>query len=277
MPQVALVFYAIISTETRAPTSCDESYPLRQADMFDALLLSTFLADVSAGDRETNVLRIVLEADIVVMAVMALLAVISVISWYVMGYKALSLRRAREESQRFLDVFWQSKRLDAIYQSSEEFPDAPVSNVFKAGYVELSKLKNSAKKEDEEAMRHQLGDIENVERALRRATRKEITEMESMVPFLATVGSTSPFIGLFGTVWGIMLAFLEISAQEAAGIDVVGQPIAEALIVTAMGLFAAIPAVVGYNHFVNRIKVAGGEIDNFSSDFLNIVKRHFFK
>ncbi len=245
--------------------------------MLDVFLVPMFLANAAANGDEISVMEILLDADIVVTAVLILLAVVSVISWYIMGYKALSLRRARQDSQNFLDVFWQSKRLDAIYQSAEEFPNAPVSQVFKAGYVELSKLKNSNKGDESAAMRDQLGDIENVERALRRATRKEISQMESMVPFLATVGSTAPFVGLFGTVWGIMLAFMEIASQEAAGIDVVGQPIAEALIVTAAGLFAAIPAVVAYNWFVNHIKVLGMEIDNFSSDFLNIVKRHFFK
>lgn len=245
--------------------------------MFDVLMLPSFVATAAAEKEEVNVFRIILEADAVVMAVLLLLAALSMVSWYIMGHKAVALHRARKDSQDFLDVFWQSKRLDAIYKSADEYPNAPVSQVFKAGYVELSKLKNTGKGDGSEAMRDQLGDIENVERALRRASRKEISQMESMVPFLATVGSTSPFIGLFGTVWGIMLAFLEISAQEAAGIDVVGQPIAEALIVTAAGLFAAIPAVVAYNWFVNRIKVQGVEIDNFSSDFLNIVKRHFFK
>ena len=244
--------------------------------MFKFLSLP-LIATTGADKEEVNVFNIILEADIVVLAVLVLLAVLSVVSWYIMGHKALSLHRARKDSRAFLDIFWQSKRLDAIYQSADEFPNAPVSQVFKAGYVELSKLKNAGKSESLEGMRDQLGDIENVERSLRRASRKEISQMESMVPFLATVGSTSPFIGLFGTVWGIMLAFLEISAQEAAGIDVVGQPIAEALIVTAAGLFAAIPAVVAYNWFVNRIKIQGVEIENFSSDFLNIVKRHFFK
>ncbi len=245
--------------------------------MFDFVLSPVLVAD-AAGHAEADVFRILLEADAVVTAVLVLLAGLSIVSWYIMGFKGLALRRARQQNQEFLDVFWQSKRLDTIYQASDAYPNAPVSQVFRAGYVELSKLKNATKAEDGgEAMRHQLGDIENVERALRRATRKEISQMEGMVPFLATVGSTSPFIGLFGTVWGIMLAFLEISVQEAAGIDVVGQPIAEALIVTAAGLFAAIPAVVAYNHFVNKIKGQGMEIDNFSSDFLNIVKRHFFK
>lgn len=242
--------------------------------MLANLLSSTLLAN-AAGNR-ASVIEIVLGADAVVTGILLLLAALSVVSWYIIGYKALYFRRAQSESQDFMDVFWQSKRLDAIYQSSEEFQRAPVSRVFKAGYIELSKLKSAGEGAGVESMRQQLGDIENVERSLRRASRTEMTELEKLVPFLATVGSTSPFIGLLGTVWGIMVAFLNISAEGAAGIDVVGQPIAEALIVTAMGLFAAIPAVVAYNLFVNKIKVLGGEMDNFSSDFLNIVKRHFF-
>lgn len=243
--------------------------------MFDGSMVPLVLAEATGND-EADVMRIVLEADAVVTSVLILLAFMSVASWYITGYKAFYLRRARQESEKFMEVFWQSKRLDSIYQSAEDFPKAPISHVFKAGYLELSKLKNNAQDGEAGSMRQQLGDIENVERALRRAQRKEITEAEKMVPWLATVGSTSPFIGLFGTVWGIMIAFLEISVQEAAGIDVVGQPIAEALIVTAMGLFAAIPAVVAYNWLVNQIKVLGSDMDNFSSDFLNIVKRHFF-
>ncbi len=242
--------------------------------MFDFLIAPVLVAEANGGDA--NVWHIVAEADAVVTAVLILLAVMSVASWYITGYKWLYLKRARQESAKFMDVFWQSKRLDSIYQSAEEFPKAPLSNVFKAGYLELSKLKKKGKQGEGQSMRHQLGDIENVERSLRRAQRKEVTQAESLVPWLATIGSTSPFIGLFGTVWGIMIAFLEISQQEAAGIDVVGQPIAEALIVTAAGLFAAIPAVIAYNWLLNHIKLLDTDMDNFSSDFLNIVKRHFF-
>ena len=243
--------------------------------MFDLALVPLVIAEATGND-EADVIKIVLEADAVVTSVLILLAFMSVASWYITGYKAFYLRRARQESEKFMDVFWQSKRLDSIYQSAEDYPEAPISHVFKSGYLELSKLKNASREGEPQSMRQQLGDIENVERALRRAQRKEITDAEKMVPWLATVGSTSPFIGLFGTVWGIMIAFLEISVQEAAGIDVVGQPIAEALIVTAMGLFAAIPAVVAYNWLVNQIKVLSSDMDNFSADFLNIVKRHFF-
>ncbi|MFU8803075.1 MAG: protein TolQ [Bradymonadaceae bacterium] len=244
--------------------------------MFESLWINLVVAQADAPREAKGVWEIVLDADGVVMAVLILLTVLSIVSWYIIGYKWLYLRRLRAESAGFMEIFWQSKRLDAIYQSAEQFGRAPVSEVFKAGYIELSKLKNSSQ-DDSQSMRTQMGGIENVERALRRATTSEMTQLESKVPFLASVGSTSPFIGLFGTVWGIMVAFMEISASGAAGIDVVAQPIAEALIVTAMGLFAAIPAVVAYNLFASQIKVIGSDLDNFSNDFLNIVKRHFFK
>lgn len=243
--------------------------------MLDLMTSSVIVAEVGGG-AETSLIAILADADFVVLAVLILLAVMSMISWYITGAKAFYLRKARRESKKFMEVFWQSKRLDSIYQSAEEFPEAPLGQVFKSGYLELSKLKNNARDEND-TMRQQLGDIENVERSLRRSMRDELTAMESKVPWLASIGSTAPFIGLFGTVWGIMIAFLEISANEAAGIDVVGQPIAEALIVTAMGLFTAIPAVVAYNWLVNDIKIMNSEMNNFSADFLNIVKRHFFK
>jgi len=150
--------------------------------------------------------------------------------------------------------------------------------VFKAGYVELTKLKGQ--EDGKQTMSGALGGLENVERSLRRSATAEVTQLESLVPFLATVGSTAPFVGLFGTVWGIMNAFVEISnaaGGEAVSIGVVSGPIAEALIATAIGLVAAIPAVIAYNTFVNKIKVVASEMDNFSADFLNIVKRHFLK
>lgn len=247
--------------------------------MFDAIWVNLITAQAEAGAEKLTVADILAETSGVVLWVLILLVVLSVVSWGIIGYKWWALRRARRESMKFLDAFWQSKRLDASYRSSEDYPHAPVSQTFRAGYIELSKLKNREgnTRENGQEIRVQLSGIENVERALRRATTSEMTQLESMVPFLATVGSTSPFIGLFGTVWGIMFAFVNIEAEGAAGIDVVAQPIAEALIVTAAGLLAAIPAVVFYNLFVNRIKVIGSEMDNFSADFLNIVKRHFFE
>ncbi len=245
--------------------------------MWDAIWVNLVTAQAEGAKQPTGIVDILMETSGVVLGVLILLTALSLISWYIIGYKWFYLRKVRNESLKFLDVFWQSKRLDAIYQSAEEFTNAPVSQVFKAGYIELSKLKNRETPEGSDSMKVHLSGIENVDRALRRATSSEMTHLEAMVPFLATVGSTSPFIGLFGTVWGIMVAFVNIDAAGAAGIDVVAAPIAEALIVTAAGLFAAIPAVVFYNLFVNKIKVLGAEMENFSNDFLNIVKRHFFE
>ena len=121
------------------------------------------------------------------------------------------------------------------------------------------------------------GDIDNVERALRRTATNELTSLETMLPFLATTGATAPFIGLFGTVWGIMNSFIGIRNEGSAGIEAVAPGIAEALIVTAIGLLAAIPAVMAYNYFVRRIRVLEAEMEAFQNDYLNIVRRHFLR
>jgi biopolymer transport protein TolQ len=219
---------------------------------------------------------LVLGAGWVVKLVMLMLAGFSVASWYIIGFKLWALRRAEKESESFLDSFWQSKRLDAIYQTCEALRHSPVSQVFKAGYVELSKIKGAAEGAGE-ALRDRAEDIENVERALYRAETSEITRIESMVPFLATVGSTAPFVGLFGTVWGIMNSFIGISAERQATLAVVAPGIAEALIATAIGLVAAIPAVIAYNYFLRRTRVLQSELDTFKADYLNIIRRHFFR
>lgn len=215
------------------------------------------------------------EAEGVVLGVLILLGIFSISTWFVIGYKWIGLRRARNHSVQFLDTFWKSKRLDKIYQSSETLIWSPVSKVFRAGYVELSKLKSAGG--GDTTMSEQLGGIENVERSLRRATSTEVTHLESMLSFLASVGSTAPFVGLFGTVWGIMEAFVQLNVSDNLSIQTVSGPIAEALIATALGLFAAIPAVLAYNYFNSRVRVLTVEMDNFVNDFLNIVKRHFFK
>jgi biopolymer transport protein TolQ len=177
---------------------------------------------------------------------------------------------------KFLETFWQSKRLDAIYQAAEALGASPLSHVFRAGYVELSKVTAQKKEGEAGGMSDELGGIENVERALKRAAASEVTQLERQVPFLGTTASAAPFVGLFGTVWGIMAAFHEIYRIGNANLATVAKPISEALIATAVGLFAAIPAVVAYNYFVSKIRVLDSEMTNFSHDFLNIVRRHFF-
>jgi biopolymer transport protein TolQ len=222
--------------------------------------------------------QILKSASVVEMGVLVILAGASAFSWGLIALKASQLRRARSQSVSFLDVFWKGTRLEAIYQKAKALEGSPLSKVFCAGYEELSRLAQASKEQHKEgAMSERLGGIENVERALVRASTAEITELESRIPFLGTVGATAPFVGLFGTVVGILNAFNEISEKGNATLSTVAAPVGNALFATAAGLFAAIPAVVAYNSFVSRIKIFDTEMANFSSDFLNIVKRHFFK
>ena len=244
------------------------------------LLLSAPVA--AQGNGSFDLLQLLLGASGVVRGVLFLLVCLSIIGWYVIAYKALYLNRAQGESLRFLEAFWQAKRLDAVYQEAEHKRRSPIAHMFKAGYVELSKLQN-AKAQGATTPAHGVeawhgeGDLENIERALRRAATHESTVLESMVPFLATVGSAAPFIGLFGTVIGIIDAFHQIANQGSANLATVAPGIAEALGTTAVGLIAAVPAVMAYNWFLRKIKVLSAEMDAFSNDFLNIVKRHFLR
>jgi biopolymer transport protein TolQ len=246
-----------------------------------ALLLAqstTAAAPTSPPNTGIDYWAVVTGGSPVVVSVLGLLLLASVVSWAIIVRKALHLGAAQRQSARFLSIFWQAKRLDAIYQEAEAFPLSPVSQVFRAGYVELSKVTQAVEEErGSAAMSEHLSGMENVERALKRATNAELTQLEDTIPFLATVAAAAPFVGLFGTVWGIMGAFHDITAAGNATLPTVAKPISEALIATAVGLFAAIPAVVAYNFFSARLRLLENEMTNFSSDFLNILKRHFFK
>ncbi len=230
---------------------------------------------LAAAGEGIDYLEIIASAGLVGQGVLLLLVLASAVSWAIIVKKHLQLRRAEAESTKFLAVFWQSKRLDAIYQAAEQLGASPLGAVFRAGYVELSKV-TQQKAGEPGSMSEELGGLENVERSLKRAALAEITALERRVAFLGTTASAAPFVGLFGTVWGIMRAFQDIYRMGNANLATVARPISEALIATAVGLFAAIPAVVAYNFFVQRIRVLDGEMQNFSSDFLNIVRRHFF-
>jgi biopolymer transport protein TolQ len=214
---------------------------------------------------------------VVVAGVLLLLVLASIGSWTIIFRKLLYLRRAREQSAQFLETFWRSKRLDQIYSTAENLPFSPVAQVFRAGYVELSKVTQGAQPTQEASMHEHLGGFENVERALGRAANVELTTLEASIPFLGTTAAAAPFVGLFGTVWGIMGAFRDIYQVGNANLATVARPISEALIATAVGLFAAVPALVAYNAFNSRIRVLENEMRNFSADFLNIIKRHIFK
>ena len=203
--------------------------------------------------------------------VMLVLFGFSVVSWAIIVQKWRTLRQASRASISFLEAFWAAKRLDTVYAKTDQFAASPVCQVFRAGYIELAKLKKKDENTDT-----QLGDMESVERSMRRAAAAELTHLESLVSFLGTTGATTPFIGLFGTVIGIMASFQDIGKMGNANLATVAPGVGGALVATAFGLFAAIPAVMAYNHFLARIRVLETEMHNFSSDFLNIIKRHFF-
>jgi biopolymer transport protein TolQ len=234
------------------------------------------LSNPAAGGS-FDLIQLLLNSTGAVRGVLFALVCLSIISWYVIGYKALYLKRAQSESLQFLETFWQAKRLDAVYQETDRVKRSPIAHMFKAGYVELSKLQRAKEAGGDKGGIHEGSDLENVERALRRAANSESTHLESMIPFLATVGSASPFIGLFGTVVGIIDAFHSIASQGSANLATVAPGIAEALGTTAVSLVAAVPAVMAYNFFTRKIKVLGAEMDSFANDFLNIVKRHFLR
>src|SRR5690606_8082979 len=163
---------------------------------------------------------------------------------------------------------WAPERLETVYSQIKRVDGSPIAKVFHAGYVELARLGTTNARADES--------LENVERALKRASVTEMTKLEALLPFLATTGSTAPFIGLLGTVLGILEVFHTLGdATGQASIGVIGPKIAEALYVTAIGLAAAVPAVMAYNYFVRKIRVLESEVETFANDYLNIVKRHF--
>jgi biopolymer transport protein TolQ len=233
-----------------------------------------------AGDR-LDIITLITHAGAIPKAVLALLALMSVISWYVIGGKWMYLSRAYRRSLNFVDKFWNSS-LDDMWREAQSAPPSPVSEVFRAGYQELVKLRKRHAQAQAQAQtgtkveESGLGDIESLERALARARTMAVTEMENKVPFLATTASAAPFIGLFGTVWGIMNSFRNIGAKGAANLATVAPGIAEALVATAIGLVAAIPAVMGYNYLSRRIRVISAEMETFTNDFLNIIRRRFF-
>jgi biopolymer transport protein TolQ len=223
------------------------------------------------GGHVPGTFELISQATLPVKMVLALLLIFSVACWYIIGFKWLYLRRAFDENESFLKVFEETRQLNLANDAATQRTHSPVAALYRAGYDELIRVKAAQGSDD-------AGGIENIERALRRATSKQTTILESMVPFLATTGSTAPFIGLFGTVYGIMHAFLALSAShDTSTIDRVGPGIAEALFTTAVGLVAAIPAVIAYNYFVRQIRVLSTEMDIFANDFLNIVRRHILK
>lgn len=225
--------------------------------------IEVYLAATQASEGAPTLLDLLFVDDPVVLLVLLVLLGMSLACWAIIGMKGLRLRKAHKVTTTFLDRFWASKRLDGVYADVATYEGSPVAAVFKAGYREYARVSQSG------------GDpVPNVTRALRRSAQVEILAMRRFISFLATTGATAPFIGLFGTVWGILTAFMKLGAPGAtATIQVVGPDIAHALVATAVGLVAAIPAVWAFNGFNGWIEMLETEMDNFSSDFLNLLRR----
>ncbi len=219
----------------------------------------------------------ILHAGPVGQLVMLTLLLFSLISWFIIFMKARLYKKTNRETNEFLETFWTSNNLNEASEAAEEFEYSPEATVFIAGYSELQKInKIRNRKEDTpqmETLEMQLATMDNLKRAIRKAEAQEMTNLGKSLSFLATTGSAAPFIGLFGTVWGIMVSFHDIGMRGSASLAVVAPGISEALVATAAGLAVAIPAVIFFNYYANRLAEIDGEVQNFSTDFLNLVER----
>jgi biopolymer transport protein TolQ len=229
-------------------------------------------ANLSGGVAE-----LVLSAGPIAKLVLAVLAVFSIICWALIVEKWWEFRRIRRDSLRFLRLFRDARRFSVVYGAAKKHRESPLAHIYLAAGQEVAsslggvEIVDRVLDESEEGVGPER--LDSIGRAMRRAAAAEIARMERYLPFLATTASSAPFIGLFGTVWGIMTSFQNIGAQGSANLAVVAPGISEALIATAAGLGAAIPAVMGYNFFVNRVKHWAVELEGFSLELLNVFGR----
>jgi biopolymer transport protein TolQ len=230
---------------------------------------------------DVNVIDILSETGPVGQLVLAILVLLSVLSWAIILQKVLAYRTIERQTATFLDVFRRSSKFSEVQSVCPSLPASPLVGVFQAGYAELNAQFKSAGTTTPSAnpaaapARPILKSLAAVDRALLRASAVEVNKLEKRIPFLATVASAAPFIGLFGTVWGILITFQRIGLTGSTNLATVGPGIADALIATAAGLFAAIPAVMAYNHFTTKVKGYASDLDDFSLEFLNISERNF--
>ncbi len=218
------------------------------------------------------------EASPIIKLALLVLFLFSVVSWAVILYKIKLLVRMEKETLDFSRLFWDKKQFRTIHEACSGFQSTPLVNLFLAGYKELQQSKRTSVREASGASEQvEKNTLRSIEMALRKASTREVNKMEKAVTFLATTANTTPFIGLFGTVWGIMSAFKSIGLKGSASLLVIAPGLAEALTTTALGLIAAIPAVVAYNHLSTKIGRITVEMENFSLDFLGIVEGHMTK
>jgi biopolymer transport protein TolQ len=219
-------------------------------------------------NSDPSVVELITGASVPVQLVLLILVLASIGSWALILHKARAYRQAVRRARQFEDSFWLGGSLNEFYErlSRETRPREGHEAVFEAGFREFQRLRAADGRSHGQI-------IDGVERSMRVAENREIDRLEEGVSFLATVGSVSPYIGLFGTVWGIMSAFMNLGTMQSATLAAVAPPIAEALIATAMGLFAAIPAVIAYNRYTQRVDWLAGRYENFVDEFLGLLQR----
>jgi biopolymer transport protein TolQ len=218
-----------------------------------------------------NIFKIISEASVVVQLILFVLLFFSVFSWTIIIFKRKTFRTATAQNKRFLELFRKSRSLTEVNDAAKSYAGSPAAALFVSGYKEMAYLAKQQKSAGESG--NGGSSLENLSRALTKASNAEVARMEKMMGFLATTGSVSPFIGLFGTVWGIMDTFIGIGVTGSTSLVSVAPGIAEALIATAVGLFAAIPAVMAYNTYLHKLKDQITDMEDFSLELLSIAER----
>ena len=233
--------------------------------------------DVAGNGSRTDIIALLKDATPLSWAVLLILLLFSAASWGIIVHKRMQFRRAQRQTGTFLDIFRKSSRFSEVHSVCGSLVASPLVGLFQAGYAELNTQLRAAgeAKPGAPPPRPTLRSLDILDRALLRATTVEVTRLESRIGFLATTASITPYIGLFGTVVGIMASFQGIGATGSTSLAVVAPGIAEALVATAAGLFAAIPAVYFYNDLTGQVKGFAGAMDDFSMEFLNIAERNF--
>lgn len=230
-----------------------------------------------SGSFNGSLLSMILDAGLMVKFVLLVLFIFSVVSWAIIFIKYRYYLKIKKENEAFNEDYLKSSKLSDILPAAKKYSFSTTAEVFRVGYMELTQTNKPASDLTQGRDEISLSSLDNLERSMHKASNTEMTKLERSLGFLATTGSASPFIGLFGTVWGIMDTFKGIGARGTATLAVVAPGISEALIATAAGLAAAIPAVIFYNYFLNQSKDFIQEMENFASEFLNIVERHLRK
>ena len=244
------------------------------------LILALQVQEGAAPLGDVNVVELLRETGLVNQVVLAILVLLSVLSWAIILQKVIAYRAIERQTATFLDVFRRSSKFSEVQSVCPSLPASPLVGVFQAGYAELNaqfRVTAPAAPPNPGAAvaRPTLKSLAAVDRALMRASVVEVNKLEKHIGFLATTASTAPFVGLFGTVVGIMMAFQGIGATGSTNLAVVAPGIADALVATAFGLVAAVPAVMAYNHLSNRVRIFASEMDDFAMEFLNIAERNF--